>query len=83
MTAVSDYSGSNRHRDNPDSGELRVTTQANEFRDYQNPGALVPMHGDIETKFDKTRHKAAELFNALTIGTAREEYTALKNLRDH
>jgi hypothetical protein len=53
-----------------------VAAQTNEFRDYQNPGALVPMHGDIETKFGKTRHKAAEVFNALTIGTAREEYRA-------
>jgi hypothetical protein len=76
MTAVSDYSGSNRHRDNPDSGKLRMTAQIIQFRDYQNPGDLAPMHGDTEASLAKLSHMAAEVFNALTIGPAAEEYSA-------
>jgi hypothetical protein len=74
MTAASDYPVSNRHRDNPDSGKLRMTAQIIQFRDYQNPGDLASMHGDTETSLAKLSHMAAELFNALTIGPAAEEY---------
>ena len=84
MTAASDYPVSNRHRDNPDSGKLRMTAQIIEFRDYQNPGDLASMHGDTETSLAELSHMAAEVFNALMIDTAAAEYSAPeKNLRDH
>ncbi len=75
MTAVSDYSGRNRHRDNPDSRKLRMTVQVIHFREHQNPGDLAPMHGDTENSLAKLSHMAAEVFNALTIGPAAEEYS--------
>src|SRR5258708_29894409 len=78
MTAAPDYSGSNRHRDNPDSGKFRMTAQILQFRDYQNPGDLASMHGDTETSLAKLSHMAAEVFTALTIGTAAEEHRALE-----
>jgi len=53
-----------------------MTAQIIQFRDYQNPGDLASMHGDTETSLAKLSHRAAEVFNALTIGTAREEYRA-------
>jgi hypothetical protein len=46
---IPDYTGIERHPDNPDSGELRVTAQIIQLRDYQIPRDLAPMHGDIET----------------------------------
>jgi hypothetical protein len=73
---ISDYSGSNRHRANPDSGELRMTAQIIQFRDYQIPRDLAPTHGDIETSLAKLNHMAAEVFNALMIDTAAAEYRA-------
>jgi hypothetical protein len=72
---ISDYSGSNRHRDISYSGKLRMTAQIIHFREYQNPRDLAPMHGDTETSLAKLSHMAAEVFNALTIGTAAEEYS--------
>ena len=60
-----------------------MTAQIIPFRDYQNPRDVAPMNGDIKTRLAELNHMAAEVFNALTIGTAREEYRALKNLRDH
>jgi hypothetical protein len=81
---TSDYCGSHRRRDNPDSGELRVTAQIIKFRDYQNPRGLAPVHGDIETRLAELNHIAAEVFSALMIDTAAVEYGAPdKNLRDH
>ena len=74
--SISDYSGSNRHRDNPDRRELRMTAQIIQFRDYQNPRDLAPMHGDIETRLVKLTYMAAEVFNALMIDTAAAEYSA-------
>src|SRR5258705_250660 len=56
---ISDYSGSNRRRDN------LTDAQIIQFRDYQNPRDLAPMHGDIETSLVKLNHMAAEVFNAL------------------
>jgi hypothetical protein len=53
-----------------------MTAQIIQFRDYQNPGDLASMHGDTETSLAKLSHMAAEVFNALTIGTAAEEYGA-------
>ena len=76
MTAASDYSGSNRDRDNPDSGKLRMTAQIIQFRDYQNPRRLRPMHGDIERRLADLNHMASEVFNALMIDMAAME-TAL------
>jgi hypothetical protein len=73
---VSDYSGNDRHRDNPDSGELRMAAQIIQFRHYQIPRELAPMHGDIETSPAKLNHMAAEVFHALIIDTAAAEYSA-------
>jgi hypothetical protein len=73
---ISDYSGNDWHHDNPDSGELRMTAQIIQFRDYQNPCDLAPMHGDIETSLAKLNHMAAEVFNALMFDTAAAEYSA-------
>jgi len=75
---ISDYTGNDRHRDNSDSGELRMTAQIIQFRDYQIPRDLAPMHGDIETSLAKLNHMAAEVFNALMIDTAAAEYSAPK-----
>jgi hypothetical protein len=81
---ISDYYGSHRHRDNPDRRELRMTAQIIQFRDYQNPRGLAPMHGDIEIRLADLNHIAAEVFKALMIDTAAVEYGAPdKNLRDH
>ena len=52
-----------------------MTAQIIQFRDYQNPRDLAPMLGVIETSLVKQNHMAAEVFNALTIGTAAEEYS--------
>ena len=81
---ISDYSANDLHRDNPDSGELRVTAQIIQFRDYQDRRDLAPMRGDIETRLAKLDHMAAEVFKALMIDAAAVEYSASdKNLRDH
>jgi hypothetical protein len=47
-----------------------MTAQIIQFRDYQNPRDLAPMHGVIETSLVKQNHMAAEVFNALMIDTA-------------
>jgi hypothetical protein len=52
---ISDYTGNDRHRDSPDSGALRMTAQIIQFRDYQIPRDLAPMHGDIKNKSGKTK----------------------------
>ena len=53
-----------------------MTARIIQFRDYQNPRDLAPMHGDIETSLAKLKHMAAEVFNALMIDTAVVEYSA-------
>jgi hypothetical protein len=75
---MSDYSGGDRHRDNSDSGELRMTAQIIQFRDYRIPRDLAPMHGDIETSLEKLNQMAAEVFHALMIDAASAEYSAPK-----
>jgi hypothetical protein len=75
---MSDYSSNDRHRDNPDSGELRMTARIIQFRDYQIPRGLAPTHGDIETSLEKLNHMAVEVFNALMIDTAAAEFRAPK-----
>jgi hypothetical protein len=62
---ISGYTGNDTHR-----GELRMTAQIIQFRDYQSPRDLAPMHGDIETSLAKINRMAAEVLNALTIDTA-------------
>jgi hypothetical protein len=69
---ISDYTGEDRHRDNPNSGELRMTAEIIQFRDYQIPRYLAPMHGDVETSLAELNRMAAEVFNALMIDTAPE-----------
>jgi hypothetical protein len=76
---VSDYTGNDRHRDIPNSGELRMTAQIIQFRDYQIPRALAPRHGDVETSLAELSHMAAEVFNALMIDTAPAEYSVPKD----
>jgi hypothetical protein len=68
--AISHYTGNDRHRDNTDSGELRMTAKIIQFRDYKYPRDLAPMHGDIETSLAKLNHMAAEVLNALMSDTA-------------
>jgi hypothetical protein len=75
---ISDYTGDDRHRDNPNSGELRMTAQIIQFRDYQISRDLAPMHGDVETSLAELNHMAAEVFNALMIDTAPVEYSVPK-----
>jgi hypothetical protein len=86
---IFDYSDNDRHRDNPDIGNLRMTARIIEFRDYENPRDLAPMHGDNETSLAKPNQMAAEVISALMIDTAREqaaeaaptEDTAWRNIR--
>jgi hypothetical protein len=59
-------------------GELRMTAQIIQFRDYQIPRALAPMHGDVETSLAELKHMAAEVFNALMTETAPAEYSVPK-----
>jgi len=53
-----------------------MTAQIIQFRDYQIPRDLAPMHGDIKTSLAKLNHMAAEVLNALMIDTAAVEYSA-------
>jgi hypothetical protein len=64
--------------DNPNSGELRMTAQIIQFRDYRIPRGLAPMHRDVETNLAELNHIAAEVFNALMIDTAPAEYSVPK-----
>jgi hypothetical protein len=73
---ISDNSASDRHLDNPDSGEFRMTAQIIQFREYQNQRDLAPMNGHIETRLAELDHMAAEVFKALMIDTAAAEYSA-------
>jgi hypothetical protein len=73
---ISDNSSSDRHLDNPDSGEFRMTAQIIQFRDHQNQRDLAPMNGDIETRLAELDHMAAEVFKALMTDTAAAEYSA-------
>jgi hypothetical protein len=76
---MSDYSGHSRHRDNPASGELRMTAQIIQFRDYQHPRDPAPTHGDIESSLTKLNHLAVEVFSALMNDTGVAEHNATKN----
>jgi hypothetical protein len=75
---ISDYTGNDRHRDNPNSGELRMTAQIIQFRDYQIPRDLAPMHGNFETRLAELNHMAAGVLNALMIDAAAAEYSVPK-----
>ena len=56
-----------------------MTAQIMQFRDYQIPRDLAPMHGDVETSLEALNHMAAEVFNALMIDTAQAEYSVPKD----
>ena len=56
-----------------------MTAQIIQFRDYQIPRDLAPMHGDVETSLAELNHMAAEVFNALMIDTAPAEYSVPKD----
>jgi hypothetical protein len=75
---ISDYTGNDRHRDNPNSRELRMTAQIIQFKDYRIPRELAPMHSDAETSLAKLNRMAAEVLNALMIDTAPTEYSVPK-----
>jgi hypothetical protein len=75
---ISDYTGNHRHRDNPNSGELRMTAQIIQLRDYRISRDLAPMYGDAETSLADLNHMAAEVFYALMIDTAPAEYSVPK-----
>lgn len=66
---ISGYSGNDRHHDNHDGGEFRMTAQIIQFRDYRKPRDFDPMHRDIETSLAELNQMAAEIFNALMIDT--------------
>jgi hypothetical protein len=51
-----------------------MTAQIIQFRDYQIPRDLAPMHGDVETSLAELNLMAAEVLNALMIDTAAAEY---------
>jgi hypothetical protein len=51
-----------------------MTAQIIQFRDYQIPRDLAPMHGDVETSLVELNRMAAEVFNALMIDTAPAEH---------
>ena len=53
-----------------------MTARIIQFRDYQDPGHLAAMHGDIETRLAKLTEMAAEVFKALMIDTAAANYSA-------
>jgi hypothetical protein len=55
-----------------------MTAQIIQFRDYQIPRDLAPMHGDVETSLAELKHMAAEVFNALMIDTVPAAYSVPK-----
>jgi hypothetical protein len=55
-----------------------MTAQIIQFRDYQIPRDLAPMHGDVETTLAELNRMAAEVFNALMIDTTPAEYSVPK-----
>jgi hypothetical protein len=55
-----------------------MTAQIIQFRDYQIPRDLAPMHGNIETRLVELNHMAAGVLNALMIDTAAAEYSVPK-----
>jgi hypothetical protein len=55
-----------------------MTAQIIQFRDYQIPRDLAPMHGDVEKSLAELHHMAAEVLNALMIDTAPAEYSVAK-----
>jgi hypothetical protein len=52
-----------------------MTAQIIQFRDYQFPRDLAPMHRDVETTLVELKHMAAEVFNALMFDTTPAEYS--------
>jgi hypothetical protein len=56
-----------------------MTAQIIQFRDYQIPRDLAPMHGDVETSLAELNQMAAEVLNALMIDTAPAEYSVPKD----